>query len=39
MTEPNPTPELADEVPWSDGITEDDNRHDETYIRPLDADE
>ena len=39
MTEPNPTPEFADEVPWSDGITEYDNRHDETYIRPLDAEE
>ena len=27
-----------DEVPWSDGITENGNRHDETYIRLLDAD-
>ena len=33
MTKPNPTPEVADEVPWSDGITEYDNRHDETHIR------
>ena len=38
MTKPNPTPEVADEVPWSDGITEYDNRHDETYIRLLNAD-
>ena len=38
MTEPNPTPVVADEVPWSDGITEYDTLHDETYIRLLDAD-
>ena len=38
MAEPNPTSEVGDEVPWSDGITEYDNRHDETYIRLLDAD-
>ena len=38
MTKPNPTPEVADGVPWSDGITEYDTRHDETYIRLLDAD-
>ena len=38
MTEPNPTPVVADEVPWSEGITEYDTRHDETYIRLLDAD-
>ena len=25
-------------MPWSDGITEYDNQHDETYIRLLDAD-
>ena len=39
MTKLNPTPEVAGEVPWSDGITEYDNRHDETCIRLLDADE
>ena len=38
MTEPNPAPVVADEVPWSDGITEYDARHEETYIRLLDAD-
>ena len=38
MTEPNPTPVVADEVPWSEGITEYDTRHEETYIRLLDAD-
>ena len=38
MTKPNPTPEVADDVPWSDGITEYDYRHVETYIRFLDAD-
>ena len=31
-------PEIADEVPWSDGITEYDNRHDEIYLRLLDTD-
>ena len=38
MTEQNPTPVVADEVPWSDGITKYDTRHEETYIRLLDAD-
>ena len=37
MTTPSPAPEVADEVPWNDGITEYDNQHDETYIRLLDA--
>ena len=37
MTKPNPAPEVADEVPWIDGITEYDNQHDEIYIRLLDA--
>ena len=37
MTAPQPVPEVADEVPWLDGITEYDNQHDETYIRLLDA--
>ena len=32
-------PKVADEVPWSDDITEYDNRHDETYLGLLDADE
>lgn len=30
---------ITDEVPWSDGITEYDNRHDEICIRLVDADE
>ena len=38
MTKPNPTSEITDDVPWSDGITEYDYRHVETYIRFLDAD-
>ena len=37
-TKPNPNPKVADEDPWSDGITEYENQHDETYIRLLDAD-
>ena len=32
-------PKVADEVPWSDGITEYDEHHDQTYFRLLDADE
>ncbi len=32
-------PKVADEVPWSNDITEYDNRHDETYLGLLDADE
>ena len=39
MKKPNPTPAVANEVPWSYGVTERDNRHDETYIRVLEADE
>ena len=39
MTKTNPHAQVADELPWSDGITEYDNQHDETYIRLLDADE
>lgn len=31
-------PEIADEVPWSDGITEYDNRLHDAYLRLLDAD-
>ena len=31
-------PAVSDEIPWSDGITEYDNRHNETYLRLLDAD-
>ena len=38
MTKPNRHPQVVDEVPWSDGITEYDNQHNETYIRLLDAD-
>ena len=37
MTAPQPVPEVADEAPWYDGITEYDNLHDETYLRLLDA--
>ena len=32
-------PKVADEVPWSDDSTEYDNRHDETYLGLLEADE
>ena len=39
MTKPKSALEVADEVPWSDGITEYDDQHEETYIRLLDADE
>ena len=39
MTKPNPAHHVADEVPWSDGISEYDNQHVETYIHLLDADE
>ena len=38
MTGPDSAPTVADEVPWSDSITEYDNRHDENSIRLLDAD-
>lgn len=31
-------PVIADEAPWSDGITEYDERHFVTYLRLLDAD-
>ena len=34
MTMLNPAPEVADEVPWIDGITEYDNQHNDTYIQP-----
>ena len=37
MTESDP--KVADEVPWSDDITEYDNQHDETYLGLLDVDE
>ncbi|GEM_PF-261396 len=37
MSKPIPDRKIADEVPWSDGITEYDNRHNETYLRLLDA--
>ena len=37
MTKPNPGPEIADEVPWSDHVTEYDDRHDTIYLRLLDA--
>ena len=38
MTKTSPHTEVSDEVPWSDGITEYDNQHDQTYLRLLDAD-
>ena len=37
MTEPNSNPEVADEVPWSEAITEYDEAHLVTYLRLLDA--
>ena len=37
MTASPPTPDVADEVPWSDRMTEYDDRHCETYIRLLHA--
>lgn len=38
MPSSQPVPEIADEVPWSDGITEYDNRLHDTYLQLLDAD-
>ena len=35
---PDPAPEIADEVPWSDNVTECDDRHEASYLRLLDAD-
>ena len=32
-----PVPEIADEVPWSNRLTEYDNRHVDTYVRLLEA--
>ena len=37
MTDQEPSPVVSDEVPWSDRMTEYDDRHCETYIRLLDA--
>ena len=31
-------PDIADEVPWSDHVTEYDEEHFRTYLRLLDAD-
>ena len=39
MKNPTPPPAVANEVPWPYGITECDNRHDETNICVLDANE
>ena len=38
MTKPNPGPEIADEVPWFDHMTEYDNRYDTICLCFLDAD-
>ena len=38
MPSSQPVPEIADEVPWADGITEYDNRLHDTYLQLLDAD-
>jgi hypothetical protein len=37
MSNPDLTPTIADEVPWSDGITEYDEAHAVVYLRLLDA--
>jgi len=37
MTEPDANPEVADEVPWSEGITAYDEAHLVMYLRLLDA--
>ena len=38
MTEQDPAPEIADEVPWSDHVTEYEDRLNAIYLRLLDAD-
>ena len=38
MPDQEPIPPDGDEVPWSDRLTEYDMRHQETYIRLLEAD-
>ena len=38
MPDRKPTPEVSDEDPWSNRLTEYDDRRTETYIRLLDAD-
>ena len=38
MTEPEPAPEIADEVPWSDHVTGCDDRHGAICLRLLDPD-
>ena len=37
MTEPDPAPEITDEVPWSNHVTEYDDRNEAIYLRFLDA--
>ena len=37
MTEPDPNPEVANEVPWSEEITAYDEAHLVMYLRLLDA--
>ena len=39
MPDRESTPDVSDEVPWSDRMTEYDDRPCDTYIRLLDADE
>ncbi|RWO94446.1 MAG: DUF2285 domain-containing protein [Mesorhizobium sp.] len=37
MLQPKSTTPIADEVPWSDGLTAYDNSHFTTYMRLMDA--
>ena len=37
MPDHEPVPAIADEVPWSDRLTEYDDRHFDTYVRLLEA--
>ena len=37
MRHPEPEPEIADEVPWSDRVSAYDEAHFVTYLRLLDA--
>ena len=38
MSQPNSGSGIADEVPWTDHVTEYDERHETIYVRLLDAD-
>ena len=39
MARPEPDPPIADEVQWSEAVTEYDKQHFEVYLRLLDAEE